>query len=77
MTACPPSEIDRYYSGRPDTRRAMIWPVYGWGDRRFEKEEVAAFFSWGDAADYAMQPEKRHGWPRTLHIGRARRRDAR
>jgi hypothetical protein len=50
--------------------RPMLWPVYGFAPGRYmAREEVAVFFSWSDAASYAMRPEECDGWPRNLYIG--------
>jgi hypothetical protein len=72
----PPSALDIEFASRADTRPPLLWPVYGFADRYCQKEAVAVFFSWGDAAEYAMRPEERHGWPRNLYMGEPRRRAA-
>jgi hypothetical protein len=55
-------------------QKPLVWPVYGFGDGYFRKEPVATFFSWGEAADYAMRPVERDGWePRSLYVAQPRR----
>lgn len=55
--------------------KQRVWPVYGFGDS-FQREAVATFMTWGDAADYSMRPVDRGGWePRNLYIGESQQRE--
>ena len=37
----------------------FLWTVYGFSaERCYQPEPVAIFFSWGDAASFAMHPEE-------------------
>ena len=58
--------------------KAMIWPVYGFTEtstlRGQVREVVATFFSWGDAADFAMSPQAFGAEKRNLYIGEGRAR---
>jgi hypothetical protein len=53
----------------PSITETLVWPVYGFTDTRFQRETVAHFFSWGDAASFAMRPEDFGHEKRNLHIG--------
>lgn len=68
----PASDLDRQFADS-DPRPPMRWPVFGFSDRYCQREAVAVFFDWGDAAFYAMRPEECHGWPRNLYMGDPRR----
>lgn len=47
----------------------MAWPVYGHAPR----ETLAYFFTYGDAASFAMRPEDFGAEKRNLYIGNPRR----
>lgn len=69
----PASDLDREFEARIAARtpRPMVWPVYGFSGY-FRPETVAEFFSFVDAACFAMRPESFGGEPRNLYIGESR-----
>jgi hypothetical protein len=48
----------------------FIHPVWGFGDHR--NPTVAEFFTWSDAADFAMHPERDGFEDQTLFVGSPR-----